>query len=120
MLKRAGLARAVVTDPRILFFDEPSAGLDPATAAELDTLILRLRDAHKMTIVVVTHALDSAIKIADRIMIIGGGGIRAIGTLEHIRAQPDEYIQSLLQRRTMQREVDDDAYLERLTANIDE
>lgn len=120
MLKRAGLARAIVMDPRILFFDEPSAGLDPATAAEIDTLILRLRDVHKMTIVVVTHALDSAIKIADRIMIIGGGGIRAVGTLEHVREQPDEYIQSLLQRRTMQREVDDEAYIDRLTANIDE
>lgn len=79
MLKRAGLARAVVMDPRILFFDEPSAGLDPVTAAELDGLILQLRDAMRMTIVVVTHALESAVKIADRIMIVGGGTVRAMG-----------------------------------------
>ena len=120
MLKRAGLARAVVMDPRILFFDEPSAGLDPVTAAELDGLILQLRDALKMTIIVVTHALESAVKIADRIMIVGNGGIRAIGTLEEIGKSPDTYIQSLLERRTLEREVDGDAYLERLTANLDE
>ncbi len=120
MLKRAGLARAVIMDPRILFFDEPSAGLDPATAAELDTLILQLRDAHQMTIVVVTHALESAFKIADRIMVIGGGGIRAIGTLAEIQASDDEHVQSLLQRRTLIREVDGEAYLERLTADIED
>ena len=120
MLKRAGLARAVVMDPRILFFDEPSAGLDPVTAAELDGLILQLRDALKMTIIIVTHALESAVKIADRIMIVGNGGIRTIGTLEEISKSPDTYIQSLLERRTLEREVDGDAYLERLTANLDE
>ena len=120
MLKRAGLARAVVMDPRILFFDEPSAGLDPATAAELDGLILQLRDALRMTIVVVTHALESAVKIADRIMIVGGGTVRAMGTLDEIRASTDDYIQSLLERKTLDREVDGDAYLDRLTANIDE
>lgn len=119
MLKRAGLARAVVMDPRILFFDEPSAGLDPVTAAELDDLILQLREAHQMTIVVVTHALESAVKIADRIMIIGKGGVRAIGTVEEIRASEDEYVQSLMERRTLLRDVDGDAYLDRLTANID-
>ena len=119
MLKRAGLARAVVMDPRILFFDEPSAGLDPVTAAELDVLILQLRDALRMTIVVVTHALESAVKIADRIMIIGDGKVRAMGTLEEIRASKDTYIQSLLERKTLDRELDGDAYLDRLTADID-
>jgi phospholipid/cholesterol/gamma-HCH transport system ATP-binding protein len=120
MLKRAGLARAVVMDPRLLFFDEPSAGLDPVTAAELDGLILQLREAMRMTIVVVTHAMESAIKIADRIMVVGGGTVHAIGTLEEIRQSPDTYIQSLLERKVLDREVDGDAYLERLTANIDE
>ena len=119
MLKRAGLARAVVMDPKILFFDEPSAGSDPVTAAELDGLILQLRDALRMTIVVVTHALESAVKIADRIMIVGAGKVRAIGTLEEIRQSTDDYIQSLLERKTLDREVDGDAYLDRLTANID-
>ncbi|MGR8920763.1 MAG: ABC transporter ATP-binding protein [Gammaproteobacteria bacterium] len=120
MLKRAGLARAVVMDPRILFFDEPSAGLDPATAAELDELILKLRDTFRMTIVVVTHALESAEKIADRVMVIGGGGVRAIGTIDEIRGLDDDYIQALLQRRGMARSEDGHAYIERLTANIDD
>ena len=120
MLKRAGLARAVITDPRLLFFDEPSAGLDPVSAAELDGLILQLRDAHQMTIVVVTHALESAVKIADRLMIVGAGGVRAIGTLDEIKASRDPHIQSLLERRTLPREIDADDYLQRLTADIDE
>lgn len=120
MLKRAGLARAVIMDPRVLFFDEPSAGLDPATADELDNLILGLRDAHNMTIVIVTHALESAARIADRIMIVGDGGVRAIGTLDSLRASDDETIRSLLERRTRRRELDGEAYIERLTADIDE
>ncbi|MEX2479854.1 MAG: ATP-binding cassette domain-containing protein [Gammaproteobacteria bacterium] len=120
MLKRAGLARAVVMDPPILFFDEPSAGLDPATADELDSLILRLRDAHNMTIVIVTHALDSAARIADRVMIIGDGRIRALDTLDNLRGQEDDYTSTLLGRRSRQREVDGDALLDRLTADFDE
>lgn len=120
MLKRAGLARAVVMDPRILFFDEPSAGLDPATAAELDTLILKLREAHQMTIVVVTHALESAAKIADRVMILGDGRVRALGPMRDIAGSDDSYVQSLLRREGFTQEIDGDDYLDRLTANIDE
>ncbi|MEQ8234251.1 MAG: ATP-binding cassette domain-containing protein [Gammaproteobacteria bacterium] len=119
MLQRAGLARAVIMDPRVLFFDEPSAGLDPATADELDSLILGLRDAHNMTVVVVTHALESAARIADRIMILGDGCVRAIGTLAELRRIDDDYVRSLLERRTRQRELDGEAYLDRLTADID-
>lgn len=65
MQKRAGLARAMALDPEILFFDEPSAGLDPLSARRLDDLILHLRDALNTTIVVVTHELDSIFTIAD-------------------------------------------------------
>src|SRR6202020_3511699 len=65
MRKRAGLARAMSLDPAILFFDEPSAGLDPITSVRLDELILRLRDALGTTIVVVTHELPSIFTIAD-------------------------------------------------------
>ena len=119
MLKRAGLARAVIMDPKLLFFDEPSAGLDPATAADLDDLILKLRDAHRMTVVVVTHALESAMKIADRIMVIGGQKIRAIGSVDEINGSEDDYIQSLIQRRKLQSQQSDDDYLNRLTADID-
>ena len=67
MKKRAGLARALALDPQILFYDEPSAGLDPVTSAELDELILRLRGALGMTIVIITHEVQSALDIADRV-----------------------------------------------------
>ena len=73
-----------------------------------------------MSIVVVTHALESAFKIADRIMIIGDGGVRAIGALDEIRAHPDPQVQALLARRSGPPEVDGGAYLDRLTAAIDD
>jgi phospholipid/cholesterol/gamma-HCH transport system ATP-binding protein len=66
MRKRAALARAIALDPEVLFFDEPSSGLDPITASRLDDLILQLRDSFGTTIVVVSHDLDSIFKIADR------------------------------------------------------
>src|SRR5262245_64928399 len=65
MVKRAAFARAIIMDPAVLFCDEPSAGLDPVVSSALDELILRLRDALRMTIVVVTHELESAFRIAD-------------------------------------------------------
>jgi len=73
MSKRAALARAIIMDPKILFFDEPSAGLDPITSAELDELIIMLKETLKMTIIVVTHELESAFAIADRIAILCEG-----------------------------------------------
>ena len=66
MRKRAALARAMALDPEVLYFDEPSSGLDPITASRLDDLILQLRDSFGTTIVVVSHDLDSIFKIADR------------------------------------------------------
>lgn len=70
MRKRAGLARAMALNPTLLFFDEPSAGLDPITSAGLDRLILRMRDRFGATIVVVTHELDSVFTIADRVVMM--------------------------------------------------
>jgi phospholipid/cholesterol/gamma-HCH transport system ATP-binding protein len=70
MRKRAGLARALALDPRIVFFDEPSAGLDPVTARRLDELILQIRDTFGTTIVIVSHDVDSIFGIADRAIML--------------------------------------------------
>ena len=115
MLKRAGLARALVMDPRVLFFDEPSAGLDPVVAVELDELILKLRDAMGMTIVVVTHELESAFKIADRITVLDKGRLVITGTVDEVRATDNERVQDLFNRRPRNEAVDRDDYLHRLT-----
>ncbi len=115
MVKRAALARAIALDPKLLFFDEPSAGLDPVVAVELDELILKLRDALRMTIVVVTHVLESAVKIADRITVLDAGKVIADGPVAEIRDHPSEQVQDLFLRRPRQVEVDADAYLRRLT-----
>lgn len=82
MKKRAGVARALALDPELLFFDEPSAGLDPVTAAGLDRLILDLRRLLGVTIVVVTHELASIQKIADRVLMLDKGKIAFLGTIK--------------------------------------
>lgn len=119
MLKRAGLARSLIMDPQLLFFDEPSAGLDPVVSAELDELILELRDALRMTIVVVTHELESAFEIADRIIVLDEGSILITGTVEEVRNSDNERVQDLLNRRPRHEPVDTEAYLRRLTGPQD-
>ena len=118
MIKRAAFARAVVMDPKILFCDEPSAGLDPAVASALDDLILNLRDAMGMSIVVVTHELESAFKIADRITILDRGDILMIGSVEEVRKSSNERIYNLLNRVPEADAIDVDEYLSRLTGEI--
>ncbi|NVJ59424.1 MAG: ATP-binding cassette domain-containing protein [Gammaproteobacteria bacterium] len=115
MVKRAALARAIVMDPQLLFFDEPSAGLDPVVAAELDEYILELKQAMEMTIVVVTHELESAFRIADRITVLDRGKVAICGTIDEVKASNDERVQNLLNRRASREQVTPDEYLELLT-----
>ncbi len=115
MIKRAAFARAIIMDPAVLFCDEPSAGLDPVVAASLDELILRLRDALGMTIVVVTHDLDSAFRIADRIAVLDKGEILALDTAEAVRNSDNPRIHGLLSRHFVEETLDPDEYLARLT-----
>ncbi|HOO78360.1 MAG TPA: ATP-binding cassette domain-containing protein [bacterium] len=80
MVKRVGFARSIATDPEVVFFDEPSAGLDPITSAGLDQLILKIRKLTGSTLVVVTHELNSIETIADRILMLDEGKIVFMGT----------------------------------------
>jgi phospholipid/cholesterol/gamma-HCH transport system ATP-binding protein len=95
MKKRAGLARAIALDPKILFYDEPSAGLDPVTSAQIDQLIIDLTKKLQVTSVVVTHEMDSAFTIADRMCILDKGRILKTGTRSQFEALRDSYPEQL-------------------------
>ena len=98
MKKRAAVARALAMDPEILFFDEPSAGLDPIIAAGIDQLILELKKAFHMTIIVVTHELASAFLIADRMVLINKGDVVALGTTEEMKNSKHPKVRQFLDR----------------------
>jgi len=98
MRKRAAVARALAMDPEILFFDEPSAGLDPIIAAGLDQLILNLKKAYPITIVVVTHELASAFQIADRMILVDHGHIVAVGSGAELQASTHPRVRQFLDR----------------------
>jgi phospholipid/cholesterol/gamma-HCH transport system ATP-binding protein len=104
MKKRAGLARALALDPRILFLDEPSAGLDPITSRRLDELVLRLRDMFGTTLVVVSHELASIFSIADRVILLDkpAQGVIAAGAPRVLAAQSrDPRVTEFLHRRDL-------------------
>jgi phospholipid/cholesterol/gamma-HCH transport system ATP-binding protein len=115
MKKRAAIARALAMDPEILFFDEPSAGLDPIIAAGIDELILKLKKAFHMTIVVVTHELASAFLIADRMILIDKGNIVAAGTPEELRKSAQPRVRQFLDRVPEPELNDEIDYLQMLT-----
>jgi phospholipid/cholesterol/gamma-HCH transport system ATP-binding protein len=98
MQKRVGLARALALDPTILLLDEPTAGLDPITSAEINELILRLQEEHDLASIVVTHDLHSAKTIADRIALLHEGRVLIEGTFAELEQSDNEFVSEFLKR----------------------
>ena len=92
MRKRAAMARAIALDPEIIFLDEPSSGLDPVSADGLDELILQLKELMGLTIVMVTHDMDSLWRVADSIILLGDAQIKARGTMREVLATDDPLV----------------------------
>lgn len=98
MKKRAAVARATALDPEILVFDEPSAGLDPILAAELDELILIFKRVFRMTVLIVTHEMASAMRVADRLAMLHNGSLIAVESKEALVASTDPRVRQFLDR----------------------
>lgn len=96
MQRRVGLARALALDPDILLFDEPTAGLDPITSAEIGKLILRLKQERKLTAIVVTHDIPGVKTYADRLVVVNEGHVVTEGTLEELRKSQDPFVVQFL------------------------
>lgn len=117
MKKRAAVARALAMDPEILFFDEPSAGLDPIIAAGLDELILNLKKAYAITIVVVTHELASAFLIADRMVMVDRGYVVLLGTKEEFQNSTHPRVRQFMDRVPEPEVTEELDYLQMLTGD---
>jgi phospholipid/cholesterol/gamma-HCH transport system ATP-binding protein len=96
MRKRAGLARALALDPKILLVDEPSAGLDPITTEEIDCLLLDTKRDGRATLVVVTHNMLSARRLGDQLLMLHDGRVIARGTAEQLDADPNELVRAFM------------------------
>ncbi|MFH1177997.1 MAG: ABC transporter ATP-binding protein [Acidobacteriota bacterium] len=96
MRRRVGFARAIALAPEILLFDEPNTGLDPITSAVIDRVIVAMRERLPVTMVTITHDMQSAFRIADRVAMLRDGRIIAVAQPEEFRALPDPYVQSFL------------------------
>ena len=105
MKKRVGLARAIATDPEIIFYDEPSSGLDPIMTAKIDELIIDMQRKLDVTSIVVTHDMASASRIADRIAMIYEGQLIAVDTAERFQDIKDERVQAFFRTLHHRREV---------------
>lgn len=99
MKKRAGLARAIATKPKYLLYDEPTTGLDPLTITVIDRLVMRMREELGATSVVVTHDMESAYRISDRIAMLYEGRVRWVGTPDEIRETDDPVVRSFIEGR---------------------
>jgi phospholipid/cholesterol/gamma-HCH transport system ATP-binding protein len=115
MRKRAGIARAMAMDPQIIFYDEPSAGLDPIVAAGIDNLIRKLQQTFELTSVVVTHEMESVKLIADRVCVLQRGRVAGIGTLAELEASDHPYIQQFFARRPDDESSEESSYARSLT-----
>jgi phospholipid/cholesterol/gamma-HCH transport system ATP-binding protein len=108
MIKRAALARAMALDPELLFLDEPTSGLDPASAGSFDELVLKLKDLLGLTILMVTHDLDSLWKVADRVAVLGDGKLQGVGSMEMLSRSDEphvrEYFEGPRARNAQERE----------------
>ncbi len=93
MLKRASLARALSLDPELLFLDEPTAGLDPESAGEVDDLVRKLRDQFGLTIVMITHDLDLLWQVADRVAVLADGKVQGVGSMLELSVSDNPAIQ---------------------------
>ena len=92
MIKRAALARAMALDPEILFLDEPTSGLDPTSAGQFDQLVLKLKDMLGLTVLMVTHDLDSLWQVADRVAVLGDGKLQGIGSMRELSESTQPHI----------------------------
>jgi phospholipid/cholesterol/gamma-HCH transport system ATP-binding protein len=97
MQKRAGLARSLALKPEIMLYDEPTTGIDPITASAVDSLIVRMRDSFRITSIVVTHDMDSARKISDRIAMLFEGKIIFLGTPDEINNSDNPYVRQFVE-----------------------
>ena len=99
MRKRAALARALALEPEVLFLDEPTSGLDPVTARAFDRLLLSLNRDLGLTVMLITHDLDTLLGVVERVVVIGGGKVVVDGSVDEVRAHPDPWVQAYFSMR---------------------
>jgi phospholipid/cholesterol/gamma-HCH transport system ATP-binding protein len=101
MRKRAAIARAIALEPEVLFLDEPTSGLDPATARAFDALVRSLVDDLGITVLLVTHDLDTLLTVVDRVIVLADGTVRADGSVAEVMRTDDAWIRAYFAVRTM-------------------